>query len=1042
MTRAHSWKIGAEMLPDFVVARELGRGGMGAVLLVDYRPTGQQYAVKTAILSDTKARQQFMAELRRWHELPPNPHLVRCYFSREIENRVHIFAEYVRGGSLDQWIRMRWISTVMDMLDVAIQLARALQALHDQDLVHHDVKPQNVLIADDGKVKLTDFGLAQTTEYRSPEQATSGRVDQRTDQWSWALTVLFMFSGERTWLAGETGALAFEDYVGNIDDDAAARPRMPEGLIATVKRALLEDPAQRWPKMSAIADALAETYKTVTGSVHFMGSLASRARVFAAIVAASGLPEVAEKQSIGASVQWRDDASSYLQSRSVSAELEAVLEAIVEGRSREAQTVEQLRKFDEVQRQAEALWNSNKQDLSALEALLSACEKKAALHHRNGDLRKAIEYLQRAAEAIDQGGESVKPEHLETQTNAYRRRGLLLAELGDYKTALESLEQAIIISNKLQDIMQHAPRETRIGARVLAVRVPANKGFILLQSGQSERALDALETALSYATENLLAAVPALRREVAQIYTRRGFLLRTKGKFSEAYAAIRNAAATLEKAPGEENFLHQDQLANVMMWQGLLHADMNKHADATVFLLRSIEIREKHVLPHDPVLGRIGLAHCGEVMGSIAASQGDWTNAQNFFGSAVSAWEFLVHEHGRNEYVYNLAIALSRDLEARKKLKIPLGDKLPRAQRLFEHLTQHKHTPEISEHLARLDTLSSDESNHSLTAQSSSSNPLSEGDDARVGLSSERPPARMDEMDEMVLSSPFDPPSFPLPPSFKSNVFSTDDIDEDSDREEYDEAFNALDSKSNVPGRSTQSSASRKNSRIIASATDDKIATVLERRDSFPATSRNPVPRQVWVPPKKLASPQSNSVLPAEIPQEKRLSKNNPPITIIARARFLPALVLAICASVAVVVLRQNVQPSVASNAVSLLGAAVFLYMMHVAWDGFSRRKRGVSSYTLTHEDFQWSDSALSEPIRWRLVEITTMELTSNRDVVLTVSARANPYRITRLDRTSLREWLIRPTSAEALFDALRSRVRKVNRTVSVIDARTMARNN
>src|SRR5262249_58345974 len=141
-------------------------------------------------------------------------------FFRTIGAEELIFAEFVAGGALADWIHARKLTRLEQILDVAIQFAWGLHAAHERGLIHRDVKPGNVLLTHDGVVKVTDFGLSQALEgsgamtpaYCSPEQANRQRLTRATDTWSWGLSVLEMFTGELTWGHGTAAPDALEEY--------------------------------------------------------------------------------------------------------------------------------------------------------------------------------------------------------------------------------------------------------------------------------------------------------------------------------------------------------------------------------------------------------------------------------------------------------------------------------------------------------------------------------------------------------------------------------------------------------------------------------------------------------------------------------------------------------------------------------------------------------------------------------------------------------------------------------------------------------------
>src|SRR6266436_1949525 len=168
------WHSGQTLLDDFVVQRVLGEGGMGKVYLVKSKTTNMRFAVKRAKGLGEGERRNFLAELQTWIDLPEHANLVPCRFFRTVGDEVLIFADYVEGGSLKDWIDSRKLyeggtqRTLERLLDTAIQFAWGLHCVHELGLVHQDVKPANVMMAKDAqvavqglKVRVTDYGLAR-----------------------------------------------------------------------------------------------------------------------------------------------------------------------------------------------------------------------------------------------------------------------------------------------------------------------------------------------------------------------------------------------------------------------------------------------------------------------------------------------------------------------------------------------------------------------------------------------------------------------------------------------------------------------------------------------------------------------------------------------------------------------------------------------------------------------------------------------------------------------------------------------------------------
>jgi tetratricopeptide (TPR) repeat protein len=283
---SRDWFPGKSILGAFVIERILGEGGMGTVFLVRRIADGHFFAVKTLLrnmMDDPMHKQLFIRELQTWIDLPEHPHLTACRFFRTVDDRIAIFAEYVDGGSLADWIRDRKSRCLETILSIAIQMAWGLDAAHQFGLIHRDVKPHNVLLTRDSLVKITDFGLSRlrtkqgkpissqnqtsnagmTVAYCSPEQAEGHPLTLKTDIWSFAVSVLEMFTGEVKW---QFGFLAphFLSRISEIELQPDLL-EIPDPVKAVLTRCFALDPSDRWNSMDDIATTLMTILTEITG---------------------------------------------------------------------------------------------------------------------------------------------------------------------------------------------------------------------------------------------------------------------------------------------------------------------------------------------------------------------------------------------------------------------------------------------------------------------------------------------------------------------------------------------------------------------------------------------------------------------------------------------------------------------------------------------------------------------------------------------------------------------------------------------------------
>ena len=268
---------------------EVAEGGMGKVYRVHHTSWNVDLAMKQphAHMFETQAQKDtFAHECDAWINLGLHPHIVSCYYVREIDGIPSIFAEWMEGGDLTHAVRDGKIDSLERILDIAIQFAWGLDYAHEQGLIHQDVKPENVMFDSEGNIKVTDFGIANakrdigistsmtaqfdgtmiseagayTPAYCSPEQANKDKLTKRTDIWSWAVSMLEMFLCERLWESGVVAGLACEDYFESV------KVPIPESVKDLLRNCFKENEAERPHDFKTIADKLLEIYESEIGA--------------------------------------------------------------------------------------------------------------------------------------------------------------------------------------------------------------------------------------------------------------------------------------------------------------------------------------------------------------------------------------------------------------------------------------------------------------------------------------------------------------------------------------------------------------------------------------------------------------------------------------------------------------------------------------------------------------------------------------------------------------------------------------------------------
>ena len=168
-----------------------------------------------------------------------HPNIVNIYDVGEENGIYYIVMELIEGITLKKYIERRKKLEIRESIEVAMQVARGLEAAHAEHIIHRDIKPQNIMISKDGKVKVTDFGIARaasfqtissntmgSVHYISPEQARGGYCDERSDIYSLGITLYEMLTGRVPFEGDSTVAVALQHIQGEM-----VPPRQYEQLI-------------------------------------------------------------------------------------------------------------------------------------------------------------------------------------------------------------------------------------------------------------------------------------------------------------------------------------------------------------------------------------------------------------------------------------------------------------------------------------------------------------------------------------------------------------------------------------------------------------------------------------------------------------------------------------------------------------------------------------------------------------------------------------------------------------------------------------------
>ena len=259
--------VGEVVAGRYELEELVGAGGMSSVFRAHDTLLERKVALKILheqYTSDEDYVERFRREARAVAGLS-HPNIVTVIDRGEQDGRQFIVFEYIDGESLKQLVDRTGPLQVDQAVGLTLQIARALAFAHQQGLVHRDVKPQNVLLNDDGRAKVTDFGIARsldvqqgmtqtgtvmgTSDYIAPEQARGERVDEHTDVYSLGIVLYELLTGEVPFPGENFVAVAMRHINEPPPSARERRPDVSPRLDAAIKCAMAKEPGDRFGSM-------------------------------------------------------------------------------------------------------------------------------------------------------------------------------------------------------------------------------------------------------------------------------------------------------------------------------------------------------------------------------------------------------------------------------------------------------------------------------------------------------------------------------------------------------------------------------------------------------------------------------------------------------------------------------------------------------------------------------------------------------------------------------------------------------------------------
>lgn len=258
-------EIGSFIADRYEILEKIGAGGMSDVYKAKDQVLGRFVAVKVLkpeFAEDVNFVTKFHTEAQSAAGLQ-HPNIVNIYDVGSEEHVHFIVMEYVEGITLKTYIEKKGQLNYKEAISIAIQVARGIEAAHHNNIVHRDIKPQNIMISNEGKVKVTDFGIARaatsntihsdvmgSVHYTSPEQARNGFVDGKSDIYSLGIVMYEMVTGRVPFDGDTTVSIAIQHLQEEMVAPSAYAPDLPISLEKIILKCTQKSQDRRYSSMS------------------------------------------------------------------------------------------------------------------------------------------------------------------------------------------------------------------------------------------------------------------------------------------------------------------------------------------------------------------------------------------------------------------------------------------------------------------------------------------------------------------------------------------------------------------------------------------------------------------------------------------------------------------------------------------------------------------------------------------------------------------------------------------------------------------------
>lgn len=267
-------KIGMMIGERYEILEKIGTGGMSDVYKAKCHKLNRYVAVKV-LKQEFSENANFVSKFRIEAQAAAglmHPNIVNVYDVGEENGIYYIVMELVEGITLKKYIEKKARLSYKEAVSIAIQVSMGIEAAHNNHIIHRDIKPQNIIISKDGKVKVTDFGIAKaatsntitsnvmgSVHYTSPEQARGGYSDEKSDIYSLGITMFEMLTGRVPFNGETTVAIAIKHIQEEMPSPKEFVPEIPSGVESIVLKCCQKSPDRRYQNMQELITDLKQS---------------------------------------------------------------------------------------------------------------------------------------------------------------------------------------------------------------------------------------------------------------------------------------------------------------------------------------------------------------------------------------------------------------------------------------------------------------------------------------------------------------------------------------------------------------------------------------------------------------------------------------------------------------------------------------------------------------------------------------------------------------------------------------------------------------